>query len=64
MDAELADGLPQPDLVSELAALLGQLALLPVGARLRERVTSESAALVGEGAAGDTSVARRCRRRP
>jgi hypothetical protein len=32
VDAELAGGLPQPDLVGELVGGLGQLALLPVGA--------------------------------
>ena len=45
MDAELAGGLPQSDLVGELVGLLGQLALLPVGAGLGEGLVAQAAAL-------------------
>jgi hypothetical protein len=38
VDAELAGGLPQPQLAGELVGLLGQLPVLPVGARLGETV--------------------------
>jgi hypothetical protein len=38
VDAELAGGLPEPDLAGQGMGLLGQLPLLPVGGRLREAV--------------------------
>jgi hypothetical protein len=45
VDAQPAGGLPQPNLAGELVGLLGQLALLPAGARLREGVAAQWATL-------------------
>jgi hypothetical protein len=45
VDAELAGGLPQPDLAGQGVRLLGQLPLLPVGAGLREGVAAKPTAL-------------------
>jgi hypothetical protein len=45
VDAELAGGLPQPDLTGELVGRLGQLPMLPVCARLGEAVAPQWAAL-------------------
>jgi hypothetical protein len=56
MDAELAGGLPQPHLARQGVGGLGQLVVLPVGAGLRERVISESAALGRSGAAEDAVI--------
>jgi hypothetical protein len=56
VDAELAGGLPQPDLARELVGLLGQLAVLPVGAGLWEAVAAQPAALGRDGAAEDPVI--------
>ena len=56
VDAELAGGLPQPDLVGELVGGLGQLTLLPVGAGLGEGVAAQPAALGRQGAAEDAVI--------
>jgi hypothetical protein len=50
VDAELAGSLSQPDLASQGVGGLGQLALLPVGAGLRETSAAKLAALSRQGA--------------
>jgi hypothetical protein len=57
VDAELAGGLPQPDLAGELVGLLGQLPVLPVGAGLGEGVATQPAAFGRQGPAEDPVVA-------
>jgi hypothetical protein len=56
VDAELAGGLPQPDVVGELVGLFGQLTVLPVGAGLGEAVAAQAAALGWQGAPKDAVV--------
>jgi hypothetical protein len=51
VDAELAGGLPQPDLAGELVGLLGQLPPLPQDTGLGEGVATQAAALGRQGAA-------------
>ena len=56
VDAELAGGLPQPDLVGEGVGGLGQVAALPVGAGLGEGVAAQPASLGRQGAAEDAVI--------
>jgi hypothetical protein len=56
MDAELAGGLPQPDLAGELVGPFGQLPILPVGTRLGEAVAAQAAALGRQGATKDAVI--------
>jgi hypothetical protein len=56
VDAELAGGLPQPDLVGELVGLLGQLPTLPQDTGRGEGVVAQPAPLAGQGAAEHTVI--------
>src|SRR5215207_83179 len=56
VDAELAGGLPQPDLASQLVRLLGQVSVPPVGAGLRETSAAKLTALGRQGAPKDAVI--------